>query len=131
MKENKISYWCAIIVGIALIIAALLKALSVNNLVIGITTGDIAGHYAASVLIDGSLSSMLLSLLAIWIFFLARDLRKLQRKAWAQAVLIGVALTIYGACFWYQYRSSLDLAVFFLLGLVLLFPLFIYRKDVK
>lgn len=131
MKENKISYRCAMIVGIALIIAALLKALSVNNFVIGITTGDIAGHYAASVLIDGSLSSMLLSLLAIWIFFLARDLRKLQRKAWAQAVLIGVALTIYGACFWYQYRSSLDLAVFFLLGLLLLFPLFIYRKDFK
>ncbi|MBS1597834.1 MAG: hypothetical protein JST75_06395 [Bacteroidetes bacterium] len=131
MKENKIIYRCAIIVGVALIIAALSRAINVNNLVIAITTGDIASYHAASIMIDGSLSSMLLLLIAIWIFFLARDLRKLQKRAWSQAAVIGTALTVFGACFWYQYRSSLHLALYFLLGLILLFPLFIYRKDFK
>jgi len=119
------------LVGISLIFAALLRAISVNNLVIGITTGDINAQYAASILIDWSLSSMLLLMVAIWIFFLSRDLKKLQRRAWAQAVLIGIALTVFGACFLYQYRSSLHLALFLLLGLILLFPLFIFRKDFK
>jgi len=131
MKENKISYRCAIIVGLALTIAALARAINVNNLVIAITTGDIERHYASPIMIGGSLSSMLLLLVAIWLFFLSGDLRRLQRKAWTQAMLIGTALTVFGACFWYQYRTSVDLAFYFLLGLILLFPLIIYRKDFK
>ena len=130
MKE-KIIYRCAIFVGISLIIAALSIGIGVNNLVIGIATGDISQHYAASILIDWSLSSLMLLLVAIWIFFLSIDLRKLERKAWIQAVLIGVALSVFGASFWYQYPSSLHLPLLLLLGLVLLFPLFIYRKHFK
>ena len=118
-------------VGIILTISALATAVGVNNLVIAVTTGDIESHYAASIVIDGALSSLLLLLVAIWIFFLARDLRKLQRRAWAQAMLIGTALTVFGASFWYQYRSSLHPVLFFLLGLILMFPLFIYRKEFK
>jgi len=131
MKENRIIFGCAILVAISLIIASLSRAINVNNLVVGVTTGDIAHHYAGSVMIDGSLSSMLLALIAIWIFFLSGDLRKLQRRAWAQAVLIGVALTVFGACFWYQYPSSLHLPALALLGLILLLPLFYYSKDFK
>jgi hypothetical protein len=131
MKENKIIYRCAVFVGISLIVAALSRAISVNNLVVAVTTGDISQHYAASILIDWSLSCLMLLLVAIWIFFLSIDLRKLQRKAWVQTILIGVALTVFGGSFWYQYPSSIHLLLFFLLGLILLFPLFIYRKQFK
>jgi hypothetical protein len=131
MKESKIIYRCAVFVAVSLVIAALSIGIGVNNLVIGVATGDISQHYAASILIDWSMSSLMLLLVAIWIFFLSIDLRKLQRKAWTQAVLIGVALAVFGASFWYQYPSSLHLPLFLLLGLVLLFPLFIYRKHFK
>jgi hypothetical protein len=127
--KNKIVYNCSLIAAILLIVAALARALSVNNLVIAISTGDISKHYAASVLIDWSLSSLLLLLTGIWLLFLLRDLKTGQRRAWLQAVLIGLELTIFGSSFWYRYPSSFHLPVFLLMGLILLLPLLIYQKQ--
>jgi hypothetical protein len=131
MKENKIVYRCALLAGCLLIVAALARAVSVNNLIIAADTGDISKHYAASVVVDWSFSSLLLLLIAIWIFFLAGDLKKLNRKAWAQAVLIGLALSFFGGGFWYSYPSSMHLPAFLLLGLLLLIPLLIYAKQYR
>ncbi|HTQ64764.1 MAG TPA: hypothetical protein VMI12_08195 [Puia sp.] len=131
MKENKIVYRCSQFSGMLLIIAALVKAISINNLVVGATTGDISKHYATSVLIDWSFSCMLLSLIGIWILFLARDLKNLQKRAWSQAVLIGLAFTLFGGGFWFRYPSSLHLPFFLLVGLLLLVPLLIYSRRFK
>jgi hypothetical protein len=131
MKENKIVYRCCQLAGILLIVAALAKAISINNLVIGATTGDISKHYATSVLIDWSFSCMLLSLIAIWLLFLAHDLKNLQKRAWSQTVLIGLAFSLFGAGFWFRYPSSIHLPFFLVVGLLLLIPLLIYSRQFK
>ena len=131
MKEKKIVYRCSLLTGILLIIAALARGISINNLIIAAATGDISKHYAASVLVDWSFSSLLLFLIAIWVLFLAGDLRKLQRRAWSQACLIGLALTLFGGGFWYKYPSSLHIPFFLATGLLLLVPLLLYSRQFK
>ena len=131
MKENKIVYRCTLLTGCLLIVAALVRGVNINNLVIAISTGDISKHYAEPVVIDWSFSSMLLLLMSIWIFFLAGDLRKLSRKAWIQATLIGLAFCAFGGGLWYRYPSSMHLPAFLLLGLLLLLPLLIYARHYR
>jgi uncharacterized membrane protein SirB2 len=127
--KNKIVYICPLIASILLILAALARALSINNLVIAESTGDISKHYAASVLIDWGLSSTLLLLTGIWLLFLLRDLKRAQRRAWLQAIIIGLALTLFGSSFWYRYPSSFHLPFFLFMGLIILIPLLIYGKQ--
>lgn len=131
MKQNKILYRSSVFAGILLMIAALSRSLSVNNLLVAINTGDISKHFAASALIDGAFSSLLLLLIGVWLLFLSPDLRNLQRRARTQTILIGLSLVLFGGGFWYKYPRSLHLAFFFLVGLLLLLPLLIYRKQFK
>ena len=125
----KIAYRCSLIGAILLIIAALARALSINNLVVAASTGDISRHYSASVLVDWSLSSVLLMLTGIWLLFLLRDLKRGLRRAWLQAVIIGLALTVFGSSFWYRYPSSFHLPLFLLMGLIILIPLLIWGNQ--
>jgi hypothetical protein len=106
LKENKIVYRCTLVSAALLIIAALYHGVGVNNIVIAASVGDISKHYATSVLIDGILSSILLLLIAIWILFLAGDLKRGKRKAWWQAVLIGFAIAAFGGALWFRYPTS-------------------------
>jgi len=131
VKENKIVYRCTLVSATLLIIAALYHGVSVNNIVIAASTGDISKHYATSVLIDGILSAMLLLLIAIWILFLAGDLKRGKRKAWWQAVLIGFTITAFGGALWFRYPTSIHLPAFLLTGLILLLPLLIYSGNFK
>lgn len=131
MKENRIVYRCTLVSAVLLIIAALYHGVSVNNIVIAASVGDISKHYATSVLIDGILSALLLLLVAIWILFLAGDLKRLKRKAWWQALLIGFAITIFGGALWFRYPTSIHLPAFLLTGLILLLPLLFYRRNFR
>jgi len=131
MKPNIIVYRCSLVTAILLIIAAALRGFSTNNLIIAASTGDISKHYATSVLIDWILSSMLLFLVAVWLLFLAGELKKYKSKAWMQAFLIGLALTLFGAALWYRYPDSIHLPVFLANGLILLIPLIIYGRKFK
>jgi hypothetical protein len=131
MKLNKILYRSSVLAGILLILAGVARSLSVNNLLIAIETGDISRPFAASVLIDGVFSSLLLLLMGIWILFLSGDLRKLQRKAFNQVLLIGLFLILFGAFFWYKYPRSFHLAFFLLVGLLLFLPGLLARKHSK
>ena len=112
-------------------VAALYHGVSVNNIVIAASTGDISKHYATSVLIDGILSAMLLLLIAIWILFLSGDLKRLKRKAWWQSVIIGLTITTFGATLWFRYPTSIHLPAFLLTGLILLLPLLFYGRNFK
>ncbi len=129
--KSRIAYWCCLAAGVLLMVAALARALSINNLVIAASTGDISRHYAASVLVDWSLSSMLMLLTGIWLLFLSGDLKRRQRRAWVQALIIGLALMLFGSGFWYRYPASLHLPFFLMLGLLILLPLLIYAKEFK
>ncbi len=131
MKENKIVYRCTLVSAALLIIAALYHGISINNIVIAASTGDISKHFATSVLIDGILSAMLLLLIAIWILFLAGDLKRGKRKAWWQAVLIGFIISAFGAALWFRYPTSIHLPAFLLTGLILLLPLIFYGKNFR
>jgi hypothetical protein len=128
---NKVAYRCAIVVGIFLIGASLLKAVSINNILTAINTGDIAKIYAGTIVIDSGFSSLLLLMVGIWLLFLSKDLKAWQRRAWSQATLIGLALVIFGGSLWYVYPASLHLPVFLVLGLILLVPLILSGKNFK
>lgn len=112
-----------------LILAAFYRAVSINNLVIGVSTGDISKHFGASVLIDGSFASLLMLLTGIWLLFLAPDLKKGVGRARIQAILIGTAFSLFAAGFWYHYPSSLRLVAFLLVGLLILIPPIILWKK--
>jgi hypothetical protein len=131
IHENYIVYRCALLTGVLIIGAALLRALSVNNLVIGAATNDISKHYSSSVIIDWSLSSTMMLLVGIWVLFLSSSLKKLQRKAWWQGIIISLAFILFGSGFWYRYPSSIHLPGFILLGLILSVPLIIYAGKFK
>ncbi|HMH33829.1 MAG TPA: hypothetical protein VK543_12405 [Puia sp.] len=129
-QQNIVPRMC-MLVGAVLMLAAAYRGLSINNLIIAITTGDISKHLGASVLVDWSLSCILLLLMGIWLFFISADLRKGLRRAWLQGIIIGVSLAVFGGGFWYKYPRSLHLPVFLLLGLMLLIPLIIYSNRFK
>ena len=112
-----------------LILAAFYRAVSINNLVVGVSTGDISKNFGASVLIDGSFASLLMLLTGVWLLFLAPDLKKGVGRARIQAILIGTAFSLFAAGFWYHYPSSFRLAAFLLVGLLILIPPVIFWKK--
>ncbi|HEX4852267.1 MAG TPA: hypothetical protein VFV08_15735 [Puia sp.] len=125
-KENKFAYRCMIFAGILLVLASLIRAININNLIIAGSTGDIGKHYEDSVVIDSSLSSFLLLLVAIWIFSIAPGIKKRKKNARNQGLLIGLPMIFFSGGFWYKYHSFLDLPVFLVVGLLISFPLILY-----
>src|SRR5262249_16433387 len=89
-------------------------------------TGDISAHYADSVIIDWSLASFLLLLLAIWIFFLAPEIRKWRSRARSQGLIMGFAIIIFSGVFWTRYTANFQLPVFLFTGLLITFPLLLF-----
>jgi peptidoglycan/LPS O-acetylase OafA/YrhL len=131
MKQNNTLYRLSFLAGSLLILAAAARALSINNLLIAINTGDISRQFAGSILINGASSSLLLFLVGVWVLFLSSDLRKWQRRARAQGILISLSLILFSGGFWLRYPRSFHLGFFFLIGILLLFPLVIYDKGFK
>ncbi|MBS1667290.1 MAG: hypothetical protein JST58_07935 [Bacteroidetes bacterium] len=125
-RENKLVYWAALLAGFLLIAGSLIRALSINNLVVASSTGDISKHYSNSVIIDWALASILMLLVGVWLLFLASPLKKRQRRAWWQAFIISLSLISFGAGFFYRFPQSIHLAVFVLIGLLLFLPLILF-----
>jgi hypothetical protein len=125
LKGNLIPYWAAILVGTTLVFWSLLRAIGLNNLYVATSTGDINRSWASSIVINWGMSSFLLFLVGIWLFFLAPELKKRIRRARFQALIIGIALTLYGGTFWLQFPHSFHLPGFLILGLVLAISLLI------
>ncbi|PWT77391.1 MAG: hypothetical protein C5B59_04140 [Bacteroidetes bacterium] len=130
-KENKYGYRAMILAGIVLVLESLVRAISINNFVVAKSTGDISKHYADAVIVDWSFSSFLLLLVAIWIFFLAPEIRKWKSTARKQGLLIGLSIIIFSGVFWSRYTSSLQLPVLFLTGLLITFPLLLFSGSYK
>jgi len=131
MRENKTVYLFSILCGISIIGAALIRALSVNNLFVAANIGDISKHYSTSVVIDWTLSSAMMLLVGLWILFLASPLKKGLRRAWWQAFLISIVLMSFGGGFWYRYQESIHLMGFAILGLMLFLPLIFFVRRFK
>ena len=91
--SNRFVARCIQVAALLLILASLYRTLSINNLVVGISTGDISKQFGASVLIDGGFSSLLMLLIGIWLLYLAPELKSGSVPARNQALLIGIALS--------------------------------------
>ncbi|HLX92719.1 MAG TPA: hypothetical protein VKR32_13605 [Puia sp.] len=114
------------LVSALLFAAALARGLSINNILIASKTGDISTSFSNSVFVNWVLSVVLLCLVAIWLLFLAGDLKRRKRRAWTQAILIGLFLTGFGIGMWFRFPTSWHLPGYSVAGLILVIPLLLY-----
>jgi hypothetical protein len=131
MQENKIIYRCAIATGLLLMFASVIHSLNIGEIFIAIKTGDVAASYAAAAVGTGIFFGVSIFLIGVWILFLAKDLKRLIRKAWWQAIIIALALSAFGIICWLQFPKTFHFLYFLLLGLILLIPLFINANKFK
>jgi hypothetical protein len=110
--------------GVLLIGTSFAHFLNINETLVAEKTGDIAKAYVASVTGMWIFSGMCMLLLGIWLLFLSKDLKSGSRKAWWQAVIIGVCLTAFGIICWQLFPAALYFLYFSLIGILLLVPLF-------
>ena len=127
MTKEKFIYRSARLAGILLMLAAVLHASwGTAEIVMAIKTEDIRPTMVDSVKNVWLYSSIMLFLSGIWVLFIARDLRRLQRRAWWQAVFIGLGYTggSIAAIAWT--RVQVHLIAFAAIGLLLLFPALLF-----
>jgi hypothetical protein len=132
MAKEKIIQNCARTAGVLLLAATALHAsLGTGEVEVAIKLGDVRASMADNYRLIWILSSMMLLLNAIWVFFLAGELRKMLRRAWWQGMLVGLG---------YAGSSILGMAtvgpyallfVFALIGLLLLVPLVVWARHFK
>jgi len=123
---SKLLYSSALVTGILLLLTGLLHLLNINDTIVAVKTGDIAASQEANIIIIWIFAGLAMMLLGVWCLFLARGLKMLWRKAWWQALLLGMSLSGFGIGSWLQYPESFHVLFFLVLGLLLLLPLLIY-----
>lgn len=129
MQENKIMYRCAIATGLLLIFTSVIHSLNITETFIAIKTGDVAASYASSATAMWIFSGMSMFLIGVWILFLAKDLKRLMRKAWWQGIVISLSLFAFGIGCWLQYPKVFHFLYFSLIGLILLLPLIMNARK--
>jgi len=129
MKENKTIPGIALFTGILLILASFLHLLNINDILVAVKTGDVAPSHEANIVIIWILAGVFMLLLGIWLLFLSGDLRRLRRKAWWQAFIIGLALGGSSVFCWIQYPRAEHVLFFLLIALLLILPLLLYTRK--
>ena len=130
-KENFI-YRSAKLAGILLMIATILHASwGTAEVLTAIKIGDIKPAMINTVKNVWVYSSIMLFLSALWVLFIARDLRKLQRRAWWQAVFIGLGYTGGSIAAMAWTSVQVHLVAFGLIGLLLLLPMLRWAGSFK
>ena len=132
MGKGKLFYRSAKLVGACLMVATFLHAtLGTAEVITAIKTGGIMPSMISTLKNVWVFSSIMLFLSAVWVLFLAKDLGRLQRRAWWQGVFLGLGYTggSIGAMLWAGVQ--VHLLAFALIGLVLLLPLLIWANAFK
>jgi hypothetical protein len=132
MTKEKFIYRSAKLSGILLMLAAGLHAsLGTAEILTAIKTEDIRPTMVATVKNVWLYSSIMLFLSGIWVLFIAKDLRRLQRRAWWQAVFIGLGYTVgsIGAMAWTSVQ--VHLLAFALIGSLLLLPALLFTGSFR
>jgi hypothetical protein len=132
MEKGKLFYRLAKLVGAFLLVATFLHAtLGTAEVITAIKTGGIMPSMISTLKNVWVFSSIMLFLSAVWVLFLAKDLARLQRRAWWQGVFLGLGYTggSIGAMLWSGVQAHL--LAFALIGLVLLLPLLIWIRAFK
>ena len=126
MNRGKFFVRSARITGFLLLAATLFHiTLGTSEVLNHIKFGDVSPAMLSTFKNIWVYSSIMLFLSAVWVFFLARDLGRLQRRAWWQGVLIGLGYSAgaVGAMVWAGVQAHL--IAFAIIGLFLLVPLLI------
>jgi hypothetical protein len=131
MQQNKTVSRSAVITGLLLIITSAIHALDINDAIIAIKTGDIAQSQTVSIISVWVFSVVSMLLMGIWLLFLSKDLKMLSRRAWWQALFIGLGLAGFSIGSWLQFPKAVHLLYFLLLALILLIPLFSNMRKFK
>jgi hypothetical protein len=124
MDRGKFFVRCARITGFMLLAATIFHiTLGTSEVLNHIKFGDVSPAIISMFKNIWVYSSIMLFLSSMWVFFLARDLGRLQRRAWWQGVLIGLGYTggAIGAMVWAGVQAHL--LAFAIIGLFLLVPL--------
>ncbi len=136
MQKGIIFYRSARLAGILLLIATALHCtLGTAEVLSAIKVGGVMASMVPLLKNVWIYSSVMLFLSALWVFFLAKDLRNLRRKAWWQGILIGLGYMggAAGAMIWAGIQAHL--VAFAVIGLVLLIPLLLgagaFKSDEK
>ena len=129
MDRGKFFLRCARITGAMLLAATVFHCtLGTAEVLNHIKYGDVSPSMISTFKNIWVYSAVMLFLSALWVFFLARDLARLQRKAWWQGVFIGLGYTggAIGAMAWAGIQAHL--IAFAVIGLFLLIPLLIWAR---
>lgn len=132
MAKEKIIARCARLTGCLLVGATLLHGtLGTAEVMTAIKLGDVRPSMANIFRTVWIYSSIMLALSAVWIFFLAGELRQLKRRAWWQGLLIALGYT--GGSTFAIATTGVQphLLAFMIIGLILLFPLIIWAGSFK
>ena len=124
MQKGKIYYRSARLAGILLLIATVLHCtLGTAEVLTTIKVGGVTPSMVPFLKNVWVYSSVMLFLSALWVFFLAKELLHLRRRAWWQGILLGLGYTggAAGATIWAGVQAHL--VAFAVIGLVLLVPL--------
>jgi hypothetical protein len=124
MQKGKLFYTSARLAGILLLGATAFHCtLGTAEVLTAIKVGEVMPSMVPTLKNVWIYSSIMLFLSALWVFFLAKDLSLLRRKAWWQGILIGLGYTggAIGAMLWAGIQAHL--VAFGVIGLVLLIPL--------
>ena len=130
MAKEKVIGNTARLAGILLVLATILHVLlGTAEVLQGIKLGDIRSAMVPVIKNNWVFSSIILPLSGIWVLFLVRDLKRLDRRAWWQAVLIGLAYTG-GAIAAIRWSGvQIHLLLFALIGLLLFIPMLIWAGS--
>ena len=129
MDRSKFFLRCARITGCLLLGATVFHStLGTAEVLNHIKYGDVSSTMISTFKNIWLFSAIMLFLSAIWVFFLARDLARLQRRAWWQGVLIGLGYFggAIGAMAWAGIQPHL--IAFAFIGLFLLGPLLLWAR---
>ncbi len=123
MAKQKLLYQTSRTAGILLILATIPHAtLGTAEVLTGIKVGSIREDMVHVVKNIWVFSSIMLPLSGIWVLFLSKELRQLKRKAWWQAILIGLGYAAGSILAMVWTGIQIHLIAFCMIGLLLLIP---------
>jgi hypothetical protein len=132
MAKERIIYNTARLTGILLVGAAVIHAtLGTAEVMTAIKLGDVRVSMADTVRTVWLYSTVMLLLSAVWVFFIAGELRQMKRRAWWQGIFLGLGYAGSAITAIVTIGVYVHLVAFALIGLLLLLPLIVWAGHFK
>src|SRR5688572_29465617 len=130
MAKEKVIGNTARVAGILIVLATIPHVLlGTAEVLQGIKLGDIRSSMVPFIKNIWVFSSVMLQLSGMWVLILVKDLKRLDRRAWWQAVLIGLAYTGGGIAAIVWSGIQIHLVLFVLIGLLLFIPMLVWAGS--